>query len=562
MVKQVLRIFQRESKNLSDAALVLGIFTLLSQLLGLVRDRLLAHYVGPGPVLDVYYAAFRLPDFLYISIASLASVTVLLPFLSARMQQGNDQSEARAFFGRVFSALSIVLVGVSILLFFIMPWLGPVLVPGFSGAEQDLLITVSRIMLLSPILMGMSNMLGAATQLFKNFTLFALSPILYNFGIIIGVLVLYPIWGGPGLALGVILGAVMHLMIQVPYLAGKHFLPTLSLRLAWRELAEVVQTSIPRTLGLAIGSLTLIVFVAMISKLGEGAISLFQFSQNLQAVPVALIGASFSVASFPILVGLFQKGNISEFLSSVSTAVRKVIFWTLPFVALFIVLRAHVVRVVYGTQALTWESTRLVAALLAIFVIGIIAQNLVLIFTRSFYAAGKTWVPLIINVLCEALKIVFALLFLNLFSQGGIFSGVFAQMLRISDVPGVELLAFPIAYVLGSWINMLIHTISFRWDFGRLDKGLMFDTGKAFLGALAAAGGSWAGLRFFDPIFMSSTFWGVLGQGLFAGTLGILAAIFVLWVLRSRDLIELWNSIHRRFWKTSVVSEPTETTPV
>ncbi len=560
MVKQVLRMFQRESKSFQDAALVLGIFTLLSQLLGLVRDRLLAHYVGPGPVLDVYYAAFRLPDFLYISIASLASVTVLLPFLAARMQKSDD--EARAFFGRVFSALSIVLVGVSIILFFLMPWLGPVLVPGFSGAERDLLITVSRIMLLSPILMGMSNMLGAATQLFKNFTLFALSPILYNLGIIIGVLVFYPIWGGSGLALGVILGAGMHLIIQLPYLAGKHFLPKLSLRFAWRELAEVVQTSIPRTLGLAVGSLTLIVFVAMISKLGEGAISLFQFSQNLQAVPIALIGASFSVASFPILVGLFQKGNMVEFLGSVSTAVRKVIFWTLPFVALFIVLRAHVVRVVYGTQALTWESTRLVAALLAIFVIGIIAQNLVLIFTRSFYAAGKTWVPLIINVCCEVLKIVFALFFLELFSQSGIFTWSFAHALRISDVPGVELLAFPLAYVLGSWINMIIHTISFRWDFGKLDGGLLFDTSKVILGSLAAAGGAWIGLRFFDPIFMSSTFWGVLGQGIFAGTLGILAALFVLWLLRSRDLIELLNSVHRRFWKASVVSEPTETTPV
>ena len=562
MVKQMLRMFQRESKSFQDAALVLGIFTLLSQFLGLVRDRLLAHYVGPGTVLDVYYAAFRLPDFLYISIASLASVTVLLPFLAARMKEGGDQSEARAFFGRVFSALSLVLIGVSILLFFLMPWIGPVLVPGFSGAEQDLLITVSRIMLLSPILMGMSNMLGAATQLFKNFTLFALSPILYNLGIILGVLLFYPIWGGPGLAFGVILGALMHLIVQLPYLTIKHFLPTISLRFAWRELFQVVQTSIPRTLGLAVGSLTLIVFVAMISELGEGAISLFQFSQNLQAVPIALIGASFSVASFPILVGLFQKGDMVQFLSSVSTAVRKVIFWTLPFSALFIVLRAHVVRVVYGTQALSWESTRLVAALLAIFVIGIIAQNLVLIFTRSFYAAGKTWVPLIINVACEGIKIALALFFLGLFSQDGIFAWSFAHALRISDVLGIELLAFPVAYVLGSWINMIIHAISFRWDFGKIDGGLLFDTGKVLLGSLAAAGGAWIGLRFFDPIFMSSTFWGVLGQGIFAGTLGILAALLVLWILRSRDLIELLNSVHRRFWKTTVVSEPTETTQV
>jgi putative peptidoglycan lipid II flippase len=205
----------KEFRGVNEAALLLGGFAFLSQILGLIRDRTLAHIVGAGPMLDIYYAAFRIPDFLYLSIASLASITVLMPFLMDKINNDNNATlKAKTFMNNVFSAYIIFMVVISIIIAILMPKIVHYMVPGFSDYQISLLITTSRIMLFSPILIGLSNLIGTVTQLFRNFLIFSLSPVLYNIGILFGVIFIYPKLGIYGLGVGVVVGALIHFLIH------------------------------------------------------------------------------------------------------------------------------------------------------------------------------------------------------------------------------------------------------------------------------------------------------------------------------------------------------------
>src|SRR3989304_8845859 len=211
MVKKIFSIFNREF-NINQAALLLGFFARISQSLGLLRDRSLAHFLGPSSTLDIYYAAFRVPDFIFISIASLASFTVLIPFFIDKLKDQAGHEEARRFLSNIFSAFSLIIILASLITFFLMPFLARLVAPGFSPAMHDELVSLSRIMLLSPIFLGLSNLLGTVTQVFNKFFIYALSPVFYNLGILIGVLIFYPIWGIKGLAFGVVTGSLMHFL--------------------------------------------------------------------------------------------------------------------------------------------------------------------------------------------------------------------------------------------------------------------------------------------------------------------------------------------------------------
>ncbi len=194
-MQKILRIFSKEYVNINQAALLMGSFTLLSQILALFRDRNIAHFIGPSLELDAYYAAFRVPDLIFISIASLASITVLIPFIVEKMNGESVTEEARKLLNNIFTVFFATMIIISVIAFFAMPYLISFIAPGFTPIMQTKVILFSRIMLLSPILMGLSNLFGTITQLFRKFFIYSLSPIFYNFGIIIGVVVLYPIFG-------------------------------------------------------------------------------------------------------------------------------------------------------------------------------------------------------------------------------------------------------------------------------------------------------------------------------------------------------------------------------
>ena len=181
----------RDIRGLHEAAYLLGLFAILSQLLGLVRDRILAHIFGATQSLDVYYASFRIPDLIFASVASIVSVSVLIPFLAQYIE--GDPKRLRAFINSIFSFFSFLIIGVSIAVFFLIPQILSVLFPSIALSDlSDDFILLTRILLLSPILLGLSNFFGSITQVRRAFFLYGLSPFLYNSGIILWILLFYP----------------------------------------------------------------------------------------------------------------------------------------------------------------------------------------------------------------------------------------------------------------------------------------------------------------------------------------------------------------------------------
>jgi putative peptidoglycan lipid II flippase len=308
---RIIRIFSKEYQNVNQAALLLGLFAFMSQILGLFRDRFIAHFIGPSTTLDTYYAAFRVPDLIFISIASLASVTVIIPFLSAKMKGDTVTKEAEKYLSDIFSTFFALIFSVSCLAFFLMPHLVFFIAPGFTPVLQEKVVEISRVMLLSPILMGLSNLFGTITQLFRKFFIYSLSPVLYNFGIIVGVLFLYPVFGIRGMAFGVVLGALMHFGIQALASKSCGFTPRFSFNIDFTDIKKVALISLPRTLGLAFNNIALICIISLASYLKEGSISIFNFSFNLQSVPLNIIGISYAVAAFPTLTKFINKGHLS-----------------------------------------------------------------------------------------------------------------------------------------------------------------------------------------------------------------------------------------------------------
>ena len=548
-------MLNREFNSISQAALLLGFFAFLSQILGLFRDRGLASILGPSSTLDIYYAAFRIPDLLYVTIASFFAITALLPFLTARSKDG-DEVKAREFFNSVFSIFMIGLIGVSIILLILMPYIAPLIVPGFSGEELKDLILISRIMLLSPIFMGISNLFGSVTQMYRRFFVYALSPIFYNIGILVGVFILYPAFGISGLAFGVILGAFLHALIQLPVIIRHRFVPKFTIKFRWSEIRPLIALSLPRTIGLATTNISIIAIVAMASLIGEGSISVFQFSYNLQNVPLILIGLSYSVAAFPTLSRLFNENNIKLFIEEIKNAGRQIIFWSLPVVFLFIVLRAQIVRVVLGTGNFDWSDTRLVAASLALFSISVLAQSLLLLLVRGYYAAGRTWRPLLINVATTGVTIIMAFLLLWAFDHFIYFRYFIESLLRVDDLSSTSVLMLPLAFSTGLIVNFIWLWFAFRKDFPLIQKsGLARTFFQSLGGSFIMASVAYKSLQFFDNIFDINTFFGIFLQGFLSGILGIIAGIIVLRLMKNKELSDVSKALRSKFWKTPVIQE-------
>lgn len=557
-MEKILRIFGKEYGNINQAALLLGSFAFLSQILGLFRDRFIAHYIGPGESLDAYYAAFRIPDFIFVSIASLVSITVLIPFILNRMQNGKVTEEARAFLNSIFTVFFAVMILVSIIAYFLMPYISYYIAPGFSVEMQDKVVELSRIMLLSPLLLGFSNLFGSVTQLFRKFFIYALSPIFYNLGIIIGILFIYPFLGINGLALGVVLGALMHFLIQMFASFNSGFRPRFVKDISFKEIKKVVLVSLPRTLGLSLNNISLIVIVSFASFLSHGSISIFNLSLNLQSVPLGIIGLSYAVAAFPNLTRSYTSGKIGDFKDSLKATARSIIFWSLPITFLFIVLRAQIVRVILGSGSFSWENTRLVAASLAIFSISIMAQSLIALFARAYYASGNTKRPLYVNLFSSISIIIFSYLFLNIFKNSEFFRFFIENLLKVNNIEGTEVLMLPLAYSLGTIMNVGILWYFIKRDFMKKEEFLI-TTFFQSLGASFFIGiVSYGCLNILSPILGTNTFWGILFQGLISGILGICSGILVLYALGNKELKDLIKTLKTKFWKTKVIASVEE----
>ncbi|HEY0964271.1 MAG TPA: lipid II flippase MurJ [Candidatus Paceibacterota bacterium] len=552
MVRRVFNFMYKEVRGLHQAAYILALFAIGSQILAIVRDRLLAHMFGAGSQLDLYYAAFKIPDLMYVLFASVLSVYVLLPFVSRNTEEGGAKAGAQVL-SQIFSIFLILFSVISLVLAFTAAFYVPYLFPGF-GADAALLITLIQILLFQAFLLGLSTLCGVVTQISHRFILYAISPLLYNLGIILGVVAFYPSFGLIGLVIGVVIGAFGHLLIQLPFVVKSEYRFSLVRTFDWTLIKEVFAVSIPRALTLSLNQIVLLVFISIASTMIVGSVSVFQFAFNLQSVPLAVIGMSYSVAAFPTLSILLAKKKQMEFNIQLLTAMRHIIFWSVPIAGLIVVLRAQIVRVILGSGAFDWGDTRLTAAVLAIFVLSLIAQSILLLLIRAFYAAGKTKTPLFVACLSSIFSVVLAFALKIAFVLHPQFQGFLEAVFRLRDVPGTEILTLALAFIAGQFLQlvvlMMLSVKTFGLSYRPLLRLFVHALGAGFIGGLAAYGI----LAFVVDGVNQNTFIGITLQGLTAGVGGIVAIVLTYKALRAPELTEIYRSFHSKIFKTDVIA--------
>lgn len=538
------RFLSSEARTLERAVSILALSAFLSSLLALFRDRLLAHTFGAGTELDIYYAAFRIPDLLFVTFGTLVSVYILIPEFTRRAPE-----EQRNYIDTIVAGFSLLAVVASLTAALLAPIILQKLFPHFAAPQMETLVALTRIMLLQPILLGLSNILAAVTQVRARYALYALSPILYNIGIIVGILVFYPLWGIAGLAWGVVFGALLHLSIQIPSIIKDGFFHRIPRIVELSALWRTILISVPRALALSFNQFALIGLTAIAATLSPGSIAVFMFAYNLNSVPLSVIGSSYSVAAFPTLAAAFAMGRKEEFVGHVSIAARHILFWSLPAIALIVILRAHIVRVVLGSGAFDWTDTRLTAAALAIFSLGLVAQGLTLLLVRGYYAAGRTFVPLFVSLASAIGTVALSFFFLHLFEDSAMLR-LLENLMRVEDIPGTSVLALALAYSLVSILGTLALAVHFEYRFGGFFSGIRRTLFESTAAGLSGGLGAYTMLYILGPLTFPSTLLSVFLRGFAGGVLGIAVIALVYSLLGNREYRETVTAIRGKIWRT------------
>lgn len=527
----------RKISGQNEAAFWLALFSFFSLILALLRDRLLAHIFGAGLLLDIYYAAFKVPDMIFVTVASLVSVSALVPLFAKKETEGEKHLKDAT--DSVFTIFSLLIVVFCIIAYFLIPSISNFF---FSNFDEDSLlrtIFLSRVLLLSPLLLGFSNFFGSIVQYEKRFILYSISPLLYNAGIILGIIFLNESLGISSAVFGVLLGAFMHLLLQASFVMFSKMKPRITVRIKWNDVLDVGKLSVPRTLALSVTTFVGFIFAVLAGRLETGSIAIFNLSWNLQSAPISLIGVSFSLAAFPALALSYAKRNMDEVVDKISQGLRQIIFWSLPFTAFIIVLRAHITRVVLGSGSFDWLATRLVAASLAIFALSIVFQSTILFLSRSHYALGKTKWPFYGNILGGSISVIIAVLFFKFFNT---FENLFSTLALILKVPDLSLkiLSLPFAFSLGSFFSSLILFFALGKDFvhkiWNSIRSVIFDS---FVASFVCASSIYLTLVALSDYFNLDTFFGIFGHGFVAGTVGIILACVYLDFINNKEYEEM-----------------------
>lgn len=557
MVKRFLDLINKEIKGLHEAAYLLGFFAICSQVLALIRDRILAGQFGAGDTLDLYYSAFRIPDILFVTVASIVSISVIIPFLIERFEKG--EKEAKEFIDTVFSFFFCFMFVVGLIAYITAPYFMARLFPIFAKSNNfSDLVYLTRILILSPVFLGFSNLLASITQIHRRFFIYAVSPVVYNIGIIIGIVFFYPRFGITGLGYGVALGAFFHFAIQIPFIVGLRMFPVLRFPIKLSFIKKIIYTSLPRTITVSSNELAELFLISFASFFAAGSISVFNFSFNLQSVPFSIIGVSYSLAAFPTLTRLFSKGDHKDFVEQMINSSRHIIFWSVPISVMFIVLRAQIVRTILGAGRFNWDDTRLTAAALALFTVSLVAQNLVALFVRSYYSQGKTKTPLFMNVFSALLIVAGSLYLVDVFKHSLHFRFFIESILKVTDIEGTIVLMLPLGYSIGVLINLIIHWVGFNSHFPNYSKPVLRTLFEVSGASIIMGYITYLSLDIFDNIFNIDTLTGIFLQGFVSGLIGIISAVIILILLKNKELSEVWTTLHHKIWKAKVIPPDAE----
>lgn len=440
MFSSIKGFFVKEN-SVRGASLILIVTLAMSNLLGVLRDHFLASKI-PTDRLDIYFAAFRLPDLIF-NILILGSIAAaFVPVYSSYVREKGQKEATGLAQATLTVGMTAVLVCL-LILFFLMPVLMGWLVPSFDLQKRAETVNLARWLLLSPFFFTISYYIGGILNAHKRFLAYSIAPLIYNLSIIVSVLLFADKLGVRGAAYGVIIGSMLHLLIQIPAVYKVGF----SFKLIWdvkdAGVRRILKLMAPRAIGLGANQILLVFFTSFASAF-PGGIAVYNFADNMQTVPSVIFGNSFALAVFPTLAALSLKvpEEREKFLQFFHKSFRAILFFIIPATALMIILRAQIIRIILGYGFFGWSDTKAAAATLGLFAISIIAQGLVPLFARSFYALHDTRTPMYASLVSIAVSIIL---------------GFTLTRSAVETAAGVSSLAF--AFSIGAWINLFILAI-------------------------------------------------------------------------------------------------------
>lgn len=389
-MKNILDILNK-TRGVNAAALFISGAFLLSRLLGLLRDRLLIAEFGLTPQVDAYTAAFRLPELLFTLLVSGAFAVAFIPIAAAHIEK-DALKKLRELASILLNVLVLATVILGVFSFVFADQLVSLITPGFDAYRHDLTVSLTRIMLVTPVMFAISSVFGSVAQSFGRFTFFALASVFYNIGIIIGIKFLGPELGIEGVAYGVVLGTLLQMLFQLIGLKGLGFYYVPSLNIRRKDVREVLELMVPRSLGQGMDQLYMIIETSIGSRLATGSLTALYYANNIKNLPLSLVGNSIATAAFPRLAATAARGAIKSLVDEFVEHARLILFLSLPAAALAIILRGYLVRLIYGFGDPT------TATVLGWLAGTIVFEAFLFLVLRMFYALKDTRTPLLISL--------------------------------------------------------------------------------------------------------------------------------------------------------------------
>ena len=518
MLKKLLGL----EKTVGGAAIIIAGASILSRLIGLLRDRLLSSTFGAGQVLDAYYAAFRLPDLVFNTLVLGALSSAFIPvFLEA---WSLDKKRAWQISNSILNILFLIIIFVGTCFFIFAPGLVGLIVPGFGPETRVLTISLTRVMLIGILFFTLSNVAGSILKSFRKFIAYSIAPIMYNLGIIFGILVLVQKIGPIGLAWGVVFGSAAHFLVQLPSLTrtGYRWKPDFKLLPAVKKIGILM---LPRCFSLAINQFNLIVTTFIGSGLVVGAIAVYNLAFNLISLPVNIFGVSLATSVFPVFSQSFIERAFGRFRYHFSRTLRRVLYFIIPVTLLFIALRAQIVRIILGAGQFGWRDTIFTARCLGWFSVSLFAQALIPVVAQAFFARRDTKTPV---------KTALAGFIINLF--GCVFLG------RLMGPGGLAL-----AFTLASIVNFSL----LYWLLGKRVKGIIKKEDLYFVFKLIIFSAVMIGfvqvVKYqVGALVNMQTFFGVLIQAISASIIGALIYFFITLAAKVEVAETIWKKIKSR----------------
>jgi putative peptidoglycan lipid II flippase len=517
---------------LANASLILTVAALASRLLGWIRLLVIGSQFGATADLDAYFAAFRIPDAIFQLVVAGALSAALIPVFSSYRAR-EDEREAWRLASSVINLVLVALAVFSAIMAILAPWVVPIIAPGFDGPTTETTVRLTRLMLLSPVFVGMGAVVSGLLNSYGRFGVPALAPLVYNLAIIAAAVILAPTLGVEGLAIGVVIGSILHLAIQLPQLrkVGQGY--DLSIGLRHPGVRQVAWLMGPRLLGLAAGQLNFIVSTVLASNLGVGSVTAYNYAFQLSQIPVGVLGVSVAVALFPTFSRDAALGHIAEIRRQLSTSLRILIFLAAPLTAAMIVLARPIAAVFFQYGLFSTDAADRTASALVFFSIGLTGHIVVHVLTRAFYAMQDTRVPVAWAIVAVAINV--------------------PLMTILSGPMGVEGLALALS------ISASLEVLGLAWAIQRridsIDEATVLrSAARSLLAAALAAAIMLGGLltmQAWSPDLLADGVGRVLALAVLVAA-GALVYLFAAAAMRSEELTQVRGYLSRRRPRSSV----------